>query len=324
VISGLPTTAGTFNFTVIVTDTAGNTAPSGTLSIAVMPPTGAPTCQPPTLQVNSNTTNYSVTATSNCTDTSGTIQSTTFNWGDGTAVSLASGTPPTAMHSYTAPGTYPVTVIATDQSGLTATATTNITVVSPTSATQGQPAQFPPINVTAPPGVQSVTVSYTCTTVYGPNGQQSFNANQYGLTCSISPQTPTLTAGTLTPLQVTVSTAGSGSAMLRPRTRANGPGWLFATFLPIPAIVLLGIGMFPPQGCKRKLVRYAALLLVGALICCCLGCGNSISAPPTSVTLTPNGQYSVSITGDIVLSGGHGGTTTSSSTITVGFTVVPE
>jgi trimeric autotransporter adhesin len=323
VISGSPTTAGKFNFTVTATDSTGLGATSGTLSITVTPQSGAPTCQPSSVQVNSNS-NLSVMATSNCTDTSGTIQSTTFNWGDGTAVSSASGTPPTATHTYASPGVYSVIATATDQNGLAATATSSITVVAPASqgVMQGQPAQFPSIAVMAPLGVPNVTVSYTCTSVYGPSGMQSFDANQYGLTCSISPQTVTLTAGTSTPpLGVTISTTGSQSAMLRHGLGTSGLGFLYAMFLPLPGIVFLGIGPFSLKG-KRKLVwRAALLLMVAALTCCYVACGNSISAPPTSLTLTPSGQYSINIRGNVSSPAGTT-TSTSSSTITVGFTVV--
>jgi PKD repeat protein len=49
-----------------------------------------------------------------------------FNWGDGSAPT--SSTTPTAPHTYTAAGTFDITLTATLQGGGTATATTSIVV----------------------------------------------------------------------------------------------------------------------------------------------------------------------------------------------------
>jgi hypothetical protein len=311
VISGTPNIAGTFSFTVQVTDTTGAIG-TQLFGIAITSPPGAPTCQPPNIQVNSNTSPLSVTATSNCTDATGSIAGTTVDWGDGTA--LSSGTP--ASHTYTSAGTFSVTVTATDTNGLSATASGSVTVTVPlaTPVPQGQSAQQS-VMVTAPLGVQSVQVTYACTSVNGPNGVQSFNSNSYGLTCNISPQTVTLT-GTATSVQISVSTSSSsGSGMLlRPGAARGGAGWLYAAFLPLAGIALLGIGTGSTKNRKEKILRYAAFLLLGALMCCWLACGSSITPPPASTSLTPGGRYSVSVTGT------SSGSTTS-STVTVGFTV---
>ena len=57
------------------------------------------------------------------------LSSYQFYYGDGTAADLS--TSPTDTHTYTAPGTYQVTVTVTDALGRTGTATAPVTVVAP-------------------------------------------------------------------------------------------------------------------------------------------------------------------------------------------------
>ena len=310
VVSGMPTVVGTFDFTIQVKDASGAAATQA-LSIAVVAPIGAPTCQPPTVQIDSSGTNpnpLSVTATSNCTDSTGMIASTTIDWGDGTAQSPGTSAP----HTYTAAGTYSITVTATDTNNLSDSASGSVTVTAPlaTPVMQGQAAQQTAM-VMAPLGVPSVTVTYTCgNTINGPSGPQTL-AFYHITSCTVSPPTVTLTS-TPTQIQVTVQTTGATAELLRPGLRRGGAGPLYAALLVLPGIGLVGIGWSTK---RRKVVRYAGLALLCVLLWCWLACGGGSSSmtQPTS-NPTPLGSYGGPVPGT-----SSGGTTT--STITIGFTV---
>ncbi len=308
IISGTPTTGGTFDFAVQVTDSTGMTATSSsftpTLSIAIVAPAGAPACLPPTIGVGSNSNPLVVSASSNCSDSAG-LASTTINWGDGSAA--LSGT--SGSHTYASAGTYTITVTATDTNNLSATATGNVTVNAPvaTAVPQGGSLPAQTSNVTAPLGVPSVAVKYTCTTANGPSGSQSTTA--YGLTCTVTPLQVTLT-GSPTAVQITVTTTGP-SARLQPGLQRGGAGWLYAAILPMPGIALMGMGSYKR---RRHLRRYAGLALLGLMVWGWVGCG--VGTPTISGTQipTPGGAYSVNAVGTD--SSGN-----QQSIITVGFSV---
>ena len=307
VVSGTPNTGGTFDFTVQVTDSVAGTA-TQQLSIAITPPTGAPTCLPPTIGVGSNSNPLMVSASSNCSDSAGTLASTSINWGDGSKP--LSGT--SGSHTYASAGAYTITVTATDTNSLSATATGNVTVNAAVATAVPQGGSLPPqtSNVTAPPGVPSVGVTYTCTSVNGPSGSQPLSA--YGLACTVNPSQVTLTS-TPTAVQITVTTTGT-SSLLQPGLRRGGAGWLYAAILPMPGIALMGIGCWPLKR-RRETWRYVGLGLVCVLLWVGLGCGGTPRMTTTQPAIaTPAGSYAVTVTGT-----NSGGTT--SSTITVGFSV---
>ncbi|MBK8756846.1 MAG: PKD domain-containing protein [Actinomycetales bacterium] len=115
---------GAYQVTVTVTDNAGGTA-TKTIPVTV-------TNTLPTAALNTTVASRLVTATGTGTDTDGTIESYSWDFGDGTAAV----TGPTATHTYAADGTYLVTLTVTDNAGGTATATGPVTVTNgaPTAA----------------------------------------------------------------------------------------------------------------------------------------------------------------------------------------------
>lgn len=332
VISGTPTADGTFDFTLQVTDSVSDIA-TANLSIAITVPAGAPSCTAPTITSNDNTNPLSVSATTNCSDSDGTTPSTTISWGDGTT-----SPGPTATHVYafstSAPnncvaGTesnpgyckHAVVVTATDgTNNLSATASACITLIQAQSGTTSAGQIVTQSGVaTAPLGVPTVTVTYTCATVNGPNGPQNFSSNSYALSCNINSagsSYQTTLSGTANTIQVAVQTTASGSArILRQRPARGEMGWLYAAFLALPGVVLLGTGAPRKKNRKGKVVQYAGLVLLAILMCGWLGCSSSsLSSPTPSGYATPNGSYSVGVVG----TDSSGNT---QSTITVGFTV---
>jgi PKD repeat protein len=299
-----PALTTTTSYWVQVKDGAGQTASSNTATITVSSPLTPPTCPQPSVQ--SGTDSLTVTATSNCTDSDSSITSTTFTWGDDS--SSSSGSP--ATHTYASAGTYTITVTATDANNLSSSASTTVAVTArlTTLVTPGQ-AATQTVNVTAPPGVSSLVVTYQCLSADGPSGVQPLGF--YHLSCDINSQGATskvTLTSTPTPVSIAVQTAGTTAQ--QSELRSGRLGGLYAAFLFLPGVVLMGVGLSGHR--RKKMVRYAGLLLLGLMIFSWLGCGGTI-APPPAQTSTPAGAYSVSVTGT-----SSSGTQT---TITVGFTV---
>ena len=112
-----------------------------------------------------------------------------------------------------------------------------------------------------------------------------------------------------------MQTSTATARMFRPGQGRGGVGWLYAAFLALPGVVLLGTGAPRTKNRKGKIVQYAGLLLLTILMCGWLGCSSSsLSSPTPSGYSTPNGSYAVGVVG----TDSSGNT---QSTITVGFTV---
>lgn len=92
---------------------------------AVVPVNAAPSAR---LSLSCSSLSCSANGTGS-TDSDGTISSYAWNWGDGTAASSGS----TASHAYSAPGSFPVTLTVTDNSGATGTASSTATPSAPTN-----------------------------------------------------------------------------------------------------------------------------------------------------------------------------------------------
>jgi parallel beta-helix repeat protein len=121
---------GTYTVTATVKDTAGQ-ASTATRTVRVASEGGdAAPVAALTVQPSSGDAPLAVTAdASDSTDTDATpIESYTFDFGDGTAVGPQPG--PTASHTYTAPGSYTVTVTVADSAGLKGTASAPVAVTA--------------------------------------------------------------------------------------------------------------------------------------------------------------------------------------------------
>ena len=84
--------------------------------------------QPPLISISSTTANgFTVTVSGSAMAqiTGGRLSTLTFQWGDGTT-GTSTGFP--TSHTYTSPGTYQITVTATDDHGLSASTTTTATI----------------------------------------------------------------------------------------------------------------------------------------------------------------------------------------------------
>jgi len=302
-----PALTATTSYWVRVSNSAGH-ADSNTATITVTVIT-APTCQPPTVAVQSASNPLAVTASSNCTDSQSSITSTTVDWGD--TSSPSSGTP--ASHTYTSAGTYTITVTATNANSMSSSASQIVTLTAPVSnpVTQGGSAQQT-VNLTAPIGVSSLQLTYQCVSAVGPSGAQTLAF--YHLSCNINSQGSTASV-TLTsaPTPVTVAVQTTKNSPQSSEVRSPKVGGLYAAFLFLPGIVLVGTGC--SAGRRKKLGRYVGGFLLSLMMISWLGCGGgSTPPPPPPQNGTPAGSYSVAVGG----TDSNGGT---QSTITVGFTV---
>ncbi len=158
--------ASSFTVTLTVTDDSGSSATTTAVKTIIAPDV------PPTVSFTEDKTvafrleNMTLSITSS--DIDGTVASLKVDWGDGVTDALATSSPATASHAYLALGTYKVTVTATDNAGLTATASSTKMVVdrlptalfseSSTQAVAGKAISFDASQSTDPDGT---ITSYT-------------------------------------------------------------------------------------------------------------------------------------------------------------------
>ena len=112
-------------------------------------------------------------------------------------------------------------------------------------------------------------------------------------TCSLGTTSVTGTNGTAV---LTVSTAGPQAALNTPAGQ-KGPGALFAFGLVVPAMLLGGAGISKPN--RRKLLGFCLIFLVlsGCMLQSACGSSGSSSHTSTGNSGTPEGSYSVVVTG---------------------------
>ena len=291
VITGTPTTTGTSTFTAQVQDAGSNTVTQALSIVVASALPLPPTCAQPTVQTDTNP--LAVTVTTNCTDAQSTITNTSIDWGDDS--SPTSGT--SGSHTYAGAGAFTITVTATDANNLSGSGSTTVTVTAPLAApvTQGGTATQT-VNVVAPPGVSSLTVTYTCDSANGPSGTQTL-AFYHLTSCTIAGPNGSSVTLTSTPTPLTVTVQTTGTSALRSAVETRGAGALYAAFLFLPGITLLGVG------CSRKrrmiLGRYAGAALLALMMLSWLACGGGSSTPPPPPpsTPTPAGTYGINGTG---------------------------
>jgi PKD repeat protein len=193
-LNGTPTTNGTFNFTVKVTDSASATATAnfaltiGSGSSGSAPPptvTSPPSANPLTVTV-SVPENFSASAT----DPNGGTVTYTWNFGDGTTATGSNVT-----HTYLTAGPYTVTVTMTTSGGGTTTSSLSINVISG-SGGGGGGAQPVPMTVSKAQGsVKFTSGGHDACSFSGviPGVAAGFNPSGQAMSVNFAGATDTLT-----------------------------------------------------------------------------------------------------------------------------------
>ncbi len=128
------TTGGTFTVTLTVTDNQGATGNvSHTVTVTAAPPPN----QPPTAAFTSSCTQLACSFTSTSSDPDGTIASYAWTFGDG-----GTATTQNPSHTYSAGGTFTVTLTVTDNQGATGNVSHQVTVSAPPPPNQPPVAAF--------------------------------------------------------------------------------------------------------------------------------------------------------------------------------------
>jgi carbon monoxide dehydrogenase subunit G len=153
ILSGTPTASGTFNFTVMATDSSGGSGPftasrAYTLTVGVQPPVAGNVAA----SVAANSSNNAITLNI----TGGVAASVAIATGAGHGTAIASGTSITYTPASGYSGSDSFTYTATNASGTSAPATVSITITPPTLS-------FSPASGALPAGMVSTAYSQTVT-----------------------------------------------------------------------------------------------------------------------------------------------------------------
>jgi sugar lactone lactonase YvrE len=283
--------AGSYTVAVTATNTSGLTG-SATQQVT---PNQLPVCTLGIIQGTAAT--YAVSVPANCVDPQSLALRTTINWGDGT-IALATNNS-VNTHTYTASGTYVVTLTGTDTSGLTGvSAPQPVNVLA--QAAPIAPGASAPVNGIGPPppaAVIGTKVTFICSSVSTTLGGQLVNnalPSQYGISCS-SP-TITLTPAP-TPINVTIQTTTSTTSAARYRP-ADADRIVCAVVFPLPGLALLLLGTISPSQRRRGRDSWLAIGFVAVLCFGLTSCGGSFIPPP--IASTPMGQYYVTVVETVV------------------------
>ena len=169
---------GTYTVTLTATNNFGQTSTTTHTVTVDDAPTAAFTSSPATVAAPGATVNFNASASAPGAS-GGTIADYSWNFGDGTPVDDTGGTA-TASHAYTLPGTYTITLTATDDLGVSATTTELITIDAPTAA-------FTPSATVSAPGA---TVSFDASGSTDPEGtitDYNWNLGHYSVDTGSTP-----------------------------------------------------------------------------------------------------------------------------------------
>jgi PKD repeat protein len=120
------TSGGTFNIVLTAADSNGATGSSLPQPVVVTAPNQPPTCTLTTVTPTSGSAPLTVNASGTCTDPESDITSTQIDWHEGPPSSGTSGS-----HTYNHPGTFTVTLTATDSAGNRGSDSKTVTVQPP-------------------------------------------------------------------------------------------------------------------------------------------------------------------------------------------------
>jgi PKD repeat protein len=235
---------GTYTLKLTVTDNAGvASSTTATVTVTQVPPAVTIGTIPVALYAGISTT-FSASATSVSTSATSAGFTYVFSWGDGTtsttiAASAGNGTGVTATHSYSAAGSFTLTVTATDKYSEAGSRTASIAVYNKA------PAVTLNLSATGAPIETAITATATATASYAPDGAGGFtfvyswgDGTANTTVMGSSPQAPSHTfdiAGTFSvSVSVTDATGVAGTATKSITVSDVAPSLMIGA-LPAPA-----------------------------------------------------------------------------------------
>jgi PKD repeat protein len=233
---------GSYNVSVTSTDAVGDSTAYGPVAFPVTAgPAIAAKATPGTTDVNSP-------IAFNASITSPGATPFSFSWDFGDASPNA--TTQNASHAFANPGTYAVTVVATDADHSTATASLSVTIVAAPALTVAATPTKPGVGVATTffANVSGGTAPYSFSWAFGDGHSSAFPAPQHSFAA----------AGTYTAqvwvndsvgssmhgsIQVTVGSSSSGSSGF-----GNAPDWFWAVIVALAAVAVVGSVLLARRG----------------------------------------------------------------------------
>jgi len=285
---------------VTITGTSGALTQTATLNLTVtLPPNFTLSAAPSTLSVaqgNSMPSTITVNPTGGFTG-SVSLAATGLPSGVTALFSPAStsGTSMLTLRASSSAITGPATVTVTGTLGtLTQTASINLTVTPPPSYSLSTGTPNP--TSVSPGGASTASITVTSANSY---------AGSVKLSCAISPvvsPSPTCSIGGTNPVAVT--TAGASASLTfttvgpPTATSRHSSGMLYAVWLPLPGLALIGLGFGSGPSRRKKLFGCSLLCVLLASLIVLPACGTSGNAGSGGTNHgTPAGTYTITITG---------------------------
>ena len=218
-----------------------------------------------------------------------------------TATITTTGQTTTVGYSITITGTGPSTTHTTPPQNLTVLAVTpqfTITVQSPvvpSSVPAGSGGEaviiINPINGYSSPGYPSKGVTLSCASItplvtIPPVCSFSYPSGAQGVPVNGVPATSTLTVSTSGP----IVTGDARHPRIHPRT-------LYAVWLPLPMLALVGLGAALGGKRSRKAWSLLALFVIGGALFLTPACGNTTPTTTSPNGVTPNNTYTLTVVG---------------------------